>query len=108
MGNQGHEAHGAMISLGGVRPVSAMASIAVGGTTAAAHTVVFAATKRVAVLVIGGSHGDFRITTNETADAVDWPLLKDAYYYCSVGKGDTVNVYNTTGGALTVYFLELY
>ena len=97
-----------MISLGGVRPISAMSSVSPGASAAASYTIVSEACRRCLVLVIGAANGDIRITVNETADANDWPLITDAYYSVQVEKDDTVNVFNTSGGALTVYFLELY
>ena len=103
-----HEVATAMISLAGVRPISAMASVSVGATSANSHTIASEASRRCLVLVLGGANGDIRITVNETADANDWPLIIDAYYSVQVEEGDTINVYNTTAGAITDYFLELY
>ena len=106
--NQDWEAKGAAISLAGVRPISDMTSQSVSGTSAYAYTVASEACRRVLVLVIGGSNGDIRINLNKTADGSDWPVLVDSYYSVSVQKDDTVDVYNTTSGAITVYFLEVY
>ena len=106
--DQGNEGFGAMISMAGIRPVSAMASVSVSATSANSKTILSAATRRCLVLVIGGTAGDIRVTLNETADANDWPLIPDLYFSFAVEKDDTINVYNTTGSAVTVYFLELY
>ena len=107
-GDHSHEAYGAMVALAGVRPISAMASQSVSASGAYAYTVLSKACKRVLVLVLGATNGDIRITVNETADANDWPLITDTYYSVEVQKDDTVNVFNTSGAPLTVYFLEIY
>lgn len=96
-----------MISLGGVRPISAMSTVSPGASAAASYTILSEACRRCLV-VFTGTFGDIRITVNETADANDFPLIPDAYYSVQVEKDDTVNVFNTSAGAITVYFLELY
>jgi hypothetical protein len=97
-----------MISLGGVRPVIDMASVAPGASAAASYTITSAGCRRCLVVATGITFGDIRINVNKTADASDWPLIGDAYYSVAVEKDDTVNVFNTSAGAITVYFLETY
>lgn len=96
----------ASVSLAGVRPL-AVDTASVGAGAADTHTVAHKAAKRVIIFHASGTDTDIRVAVNETADANDFPVASGVYFVVEAKTGETVSVYNTTGGAITVYRLEI-
>ena len=101
-----HEAGLAAISLAGVR-LLVQATIAPGAAANVAYTVVNGATKRVVLFHDSGVNTDLRVELNAAATATDMPLATGVYFVLDAVKDDTVQVFNTTGGALTVNIAEI-
>lgn len=101
-----HEAGLAAISLAGVR-LLVQATIAPGASANASYTVASAATRRVVLFHDSGTNTDLRIEQNAAATATDLPIASGIYFVLEAVKGETVQVYNTTGGTLTVNIVEI-
>lgn len=96
----------AALSLAGIRPI-ANGSAAVAGSTEETYTIVGKHTNRVIVFHDSGEALDIRFDLNATAGATDFPVASGVYFVLEVETGDVVHVYNTSGVAITVYFLEI-
>lgn len=103
--NLEHESRLANISRAGWRPL-VEAAVSVGGNSEATHEITRSEARRVLLLTTDGKT-DLRVDINETATATSLPLLPNEYVILQVEQGDTVHLFNTTGGALTVYIVEL-
>jgi len=101
-----HEAGLAAISLAGVRLLK-QATIAPGASANASYTVTEGATRRVVLFHDSGTNTDLRAELNAAATATDMPLASGVYFVLDAVKDDTVQVFNTTGGALTVNIAEI-
>lgn len=101
-----HEAGLAAISLAGVR-LLVQATIAPGASANASYTVAEGATRRVVLFHDSGGNLDLRVELNAAADATDMPLASGVYFVLEAVKDETIQVFNTTGGALTVNIAEI-
>ncbi len=101
-----HESALAQISLAGVR-LLVQSSIAPGAGANASYEVTEGATRRVVLFHDSGVNTDLRVEQNAAATATDMPLVSGAYFVVEAVKGETVQVWNTTGGALTVNIAEI-
>ncbi len=105
-GSLHHESMRAQLSLAGWRLI-VQGNVAPGASANAAYTVVNAQTRRVAINFAGTVFGEIRLEINAAATATDFPLEPASYTVVDVEKDDTVNFFNTSAGAITVYVLEL-
>ena len=54
-----------------------------------------------------GTFEDIRFEKNSAATATDFPLLPASHIVFEAVDGDTLNFWNTSGGQISVYCLEL-
>jgi len=101
-----HEAGLAAISLAGVR-LLVQATIAPGASANLAYTITSSATRRVVLFHDSGTNTDLRVELNAPATATDMPLASGVYFVLDAVKDETVQVFNTTGGAITVNIVEI-
>ena len=101
-----HEVNRAVLATAGWRPGSQGSAAPATGANAA-YTVVDVNTRRVAVCWTG-TLLDIRFELNAAAVATDFPLLPNVHIVFDAKKGETLNFYNTTGGSITVYCLEIF
>ena len=72
----------------------------------ASYEVTGGATRWVAVAWTG-TFTEIRFEKNAAATATDFPLLPDSHIVFEAVDGDTLNFWNTSGGTITVYCIEL-
>jgi len=101
-----HEVNRATLSMAGWRVVTQDVHSAT-ASSATAYTVQEVNTRR-AVVAFAGSFLDIRLNINTTAAATDFPLMPSHHHVFDVSKDETINIYNTTGGAIDVFILELF
>ena len=101
-----HEAGLAAISLAGVRILS-QTTIAPGASLNVSYTVLSAATRRVVLFHDSGTNTDLRVEQGAAATATDMPIASGVYFVLDAVKDETVQVFNTTGGALTINIAEI-
>lgn len=109
--NAAFEGDKALLSMAGW-VISLQDNVSVNGGAANSYTVQNADTRRVAFIFVGGSDGDIRFAHNTIegkadADSNDMPLPSAVYMILDARKGEEIGFYNTTGGAITVYVVEL-
>jgi len=97
----------ANIASAGVRTLVTSKEAALAAATAAAYTIVRSETKRCLVVHNSTANDDIHVTIGETADGADFPVPAGQVFALEVEKGETVNVFNSSGGALDVYFMEI-
>lgn len=101
-----YEAARAMLALAGIREI-VQGSVAPGASANAAYTVVDVRTRRVVCVHLGTGAGDIRFRYNVAATATNIPVIPQRYFVVDAEKDDTLNFFNTTGGAITVYVMEI-
>lgn len=100
-----YEAARAALSTAGIRLIK-QAKTAVGAGAEANYTVTEANTRRVMIIFIG-TVGDILFDYNHTAAATDFPLTPGEYLTVDAEKGDSLSFWNTTGGGVDVFTVEL-
>lgn len=95
----------ANLSLAGVRYL-AQGSVAVGASAEGTYTVVNGSTRRV-IVAFAGTFGDIRFDYNATASATDFPLMPNTHFRVDAAKDGVLHFYNTSGGSITVYLMEI-
>ena len=83
------------------------ATVAPGASGTASYTVTSAATRRVILFHDSGVNVDIRVELNATATAADLPVASGVYFVLDAVKDDTVEVFNTSAGAITVNIVEI-
>lgn len=101
-----HETYLAQVSLAGIRPII-QDSVSVNATAEGTYTIADIRTHRVVLFHDGSTNTDIRVELNATADNTVMPVVPGAYFVMEVTKGDVVHLYNTTGGAIVVFFMEI-
>ena len=101
-----HESGLAAISLAGIR-ILVQATLAPGASANLAYTVVEASTRRVIVFHDSGVNVDIRINQNAAATATSMPVASGVYFVVEAVKDETVQVFNTSAGAITVNIAEI-
>lgn len=101
-----HEVNRATLSIAGWRVVLQDVHTATTGTSTA-YTVAGRNTRRV-VVCFTGSFLDIRVEVNAAAEATDFPLMPDFHHTFDLSEDETLNFYNTTGGDISVYILEIF
>ena len=101
-----HESGLASISLAGIR-ILVQTTVAPATSTNASYTVTSAATRRVVLFHDSGTNTDIRVEQNAAATATDMPVASGVYFVLEAVKDDTVQVFNTSGGAITVNVVEI-
>lgn len=104
--NESRDAQQAMIALAGWRVISQTSVNAAPGTNTA-YTVADDRTKRVVVLHLAAGNTDIRFAFNTAASSASLPLLPARYIVVDAGKGNTLNFWNTTAAAITVFLVEV-
>jgi len=102
----GHEAGLATISLAGVR-LLVQAVITPGASANVAYTVTEASTRRVVLFHDSGTNTDLRVEQNAAATVTDLPIASGIYFVLEAVKGETVQVFNTSGSGITVNIVEI-
>ena len=100
------EAARAMLSLAGIRQLK-QATVAPGASANASYTVTEAATRRIVAIHLGTANGDIRFNYNAASTATSLPMPTGSFLIIDVQKDDTVQFFNTSGGALTVNLMEI-
>ena len=95
----------ATLSLAGWK-VLAQGNAAPGAGARAAYTVTNARTRRCIISFVG-TFGDIRFEYNANSVATDFPLQPGVYMPIDCQEDDTLDFWNTTGGAITVYVMEI-
>lgn len=101
-----YEGFRAMLALAGVRQLK-QSSVAPGAGANSAYTVTEAGTRRVVAIHLGTGAGDIRFNHDAVADATKIPVIPQRYFVVDAEKDDTLNFFNTSGGAITVYVMEI-
>ena len=99
----------AMLALAGVRQL-VQSSVSVGTGAENSYTVANIETRRVIIVHGGGAtpaFGDIRFEINATAVATDFPIAPQKYFVVDAEKDDDLSFYNTSGGSITVYVMEI-
>jgi uncharacterized iron-regulated membrane protein len=96
----------AMVSLAGIR-ILKQATVAPGAGASATYTVTEKDAHRVVAFHGSTAALDIRVHQNGTATASHLPMANGVYMSFEVETDDTVSFFNTTGGAITVYLVEL-
>lgn len=99
-----HEAERAMLSLAGWN-IIIQDTVSAGAGANTAHTIESPNCRRVAFLYLSGTTGDIRFNVDAAATASHAPVMVDTWMV--VDAAASVQFWNTTGGGLTVYILEL-
>lgn len=101
-----HEGDRALLSLAGIRIIKQATHSATNGANTA-YTVTEANTRRVVVFHTNAAADAIRVNHNAAATASHLPVLPQHYFIVDAKKADTVNFWNTTGGAITVNIVEI-
>ena len=106
------EAQMASVSLAGIRPL-VMSSVSVGATSNGSYLVSDNdMTERLVVYHDSGNNLDIRFDISSpnapaTATATSFPIGSGIYFVMEVDNGETLSLYNTSAGAITVYVCEI-
>lgn len=101
-----YEAARATLSLAGIREL-VQANISATATANTVYTVANISTRRVIVIHLGTGNGDIRFKHDAAAAATSIPVIPARYFVVDAEKDDTLNFWNTTAGAITVYLMEI-
>lgn len=101
-----YEAALASLALAGLRE-TLQATISALATASTAYTVAAKDTRRVMCLHLDAGANSIRFRTNAAAIATNMPMIGQTYWVVDAKLGDTLNFYNVTGGAITIYIMEL-
>lgn len=96
----------AAVSMAGIRPIT-QGSVDVSSGSEGTYTIDDIRTKRAVIIHVSSGNTDVRFELNATAQADDFPLIPAVYFVVEVEEDDVLHFYNTTGGSVTVYILEI-
>lgn len=96
----------ASISLAGVRPL-VVDSVSVAASSEQTYTLVDKSVKRLVVLHVASGDTDIRFDLNATATLSSFPILPSVYFVVEAGTDDVAHFFNTSGGSITVYIMEI-
>lgn len=100
------EAARAMLSLAGIRQLL-QANISALATANTSYTVADIRTRRVVIIHLGAGNGDIRFNFGAAAASTNIPVPSARFMVVDAEKDQTLQFFNTTAGAITVYFMEI-
>lgn len=106
LGPREYEGNQALVALAGIRQLK-QTSISVGSSAENTYTVTEVGTRRVVCLHLATNNNDIRFDYNATATSTDMPVIPARYFVVDSEKDDVLHFYNTSGGAITVYLMEV-
>lgn len=106
--NAAHAGNLAAIALAGIRPILTDTITPTNGSADDPYTVQSAATNRVMLFHLASNDDDVRVCeVGGTAVATDMPVASGVYFVMEAYEDDVISLYNGSGGALTIYVMEL-
>lgn len=96
----------AQISLSGIR-IFRQASVAPANGAQATYTVQDADTRRLIAFHNSTTNLDVRVNQGAAATSSHFPMATGTYFAFEVEKDDTVSFWNASGGALTIFLIEV-
>lgn len=106
--NAAHAASNATIALAGIREIAQGTIAASNGSADDDYTVANPETNRVILFHLATNDDDMRFSMDGSAVATDMPLKSGVYFVVEAYMDDVISVYNDSGGAQTVYVMEVY
>lgn len=100
------EAARAMLSLAGARQLL-QANISALATANTSYTVADIRTRRVVIIHLGAGNGDIRFNFGAAVASTNIPVPSARFMVVDAEKDQTLQFFNTTAGAITVYFMEI-
>lgn len=101
-----YEAGLATLALAGLRE-TVQATLSALPAANTAYTVAMKDTRRVMCLHLDAGANSIHYRTNAAAVVTNMPMLGQVYWVADAKLGDTLNFWNTTLGAITVFIMEL-